>query len=126
MLRAAWTAQELLTTFEGSLGEVSLIPNHEKPGGIFDIRLDGKIVFSRKEAGRFPEMKEVKQLVRDIVDPDKSLGHADSPSRKAAKAGAPPPAPAAAEEEDEHIVEQNGKKFKVVCDGDSCTLVPID
>jgi selenoprotein W-related protein len=74
LLRAAWMAQELLTTFENELGEVALVPG---TGGIFEVKVDGQVIFSRKQAGRFPESKELKQLVRDRVAPDKDLGHAD-------------------------------------------------
>lgn len=74
LLRAAWTAQELLTTFEAELREVALVPG---TGGVFDVRLDGATLFSRKEHGRFPEMKELKQLVRDRVAPERDLGHSD-------------------------------------------------
>lgn len=74
MLRAAWLAQELLTTFEEDLHSVALKPG---TGGIFEIHLDGRRIFSRKDAGRFPESKEVKQLIRDIIDPQRDLGHSD-------------------------------------------------
>ncbi|OUW17024.1 MAG: selenoprotein [Opitutales bacterium TMED158] len=74
MMRAAWLAQELLTTFAEDIGEVALQPGE---GGILEIRLDGQLIFSRKQAGRFPEAKEVKQLVRDRIDPDRDLGHSD-------------------------------------------------
>jgi selenoprotein W-related protein len=74
LLRAAWMAQELLTTFVDDLAEVALVPG---TGGVFDIRLDGETIFSRKDAGRFPEAKEVKQLIRDQIDPARSLGHSD-------------------------------------------------
>jgi selenoprotein W-related protein len=74
LLRAAWMAQELLTTFEGELGGVLLKPG---TGGIFEVRLDDKTLFSRKDAGRFPESKELKQLVRDCIAPEKPLGHSD-------------------------------------------------
>jgi selenoprotein W-related protein len=67
-------AQELLTTFAEEIGEVALQPG---TGGILEIRLDGKLLFSRKEAGRFPEAKEVKQLVRDAIAPERHLGHSD-------------------------------------------------
>jgi selenoprotein W-related protein len=76
LLRAAWLAQELLTTFEQDLASVALKPGSN---GIFEIRLNEQLLFSRKEAGRFPEAKEVKQLVRDAIDPERSLGHSDSP-----------------------------------------------
>ncbi|MBL8251386.1 MAG: SelT/SelW/SelH family protein [Candidatus Competibacter sp.] len=74
LLRAAWLAQELLTTFEEELGEVALRPGS---GGIFEIRVDEQVIWSRKEEGRFPEAKEVKQRVRDRIAPERSLGHSD-------------------------------------------------
>jgi selenoprotein W-related protein len=67
-------AQELLTTFQDDIGELALIPG---TGGIFDIRANGDIVWSRKTAGRFPDIKEIKQLVRDRIAPGKELGHSD-------------------------------------------------
>ncbi|MDO9282979.1 MAG: SelT/SelW/SelH family protein [Methylotenera sp.] len=76
LLRAAWLAQELLTTFEQDLTSVALKPGS---GGVFDITLNQQLIFSRKEAGRFPEAKEVKQLVRDFIDPNRDLGHSDRP-----------------------------------------------
>lgn len=74
LLRAAWMAQEMLTTFEQELARVSLVP---ATGGVFEIRLNGLVLFSRKASGRFPESKEIKQLIRDRVAPDKPLGHSD-------------------------------------------------
>lgn len=74
LLRAAWLAQELLTTFDTDIKSLSLVPG---TGGIFEVRLNGEVIFSRKEASRFPESKELKQLVRDRIDPDRDLGHSD-------------------------------------------------
>ncbi|MEJ2316133.1 MAG: SelT/SelW/SelH family protein [Gammaproteobacteria bacterium] len=74
MLRAAWMAQELLTTFEEELSEVTLRPG---TGGVYDIHLYGELVWSRKEQGRFPDIKELKQKVRDLVSPQRDLGHTD-------------------------------------------------
>jgi selenoprotein W-related protein len=74
LLRAAWMAQELLTTFEDEIGEVALVPG---TGGVLDIRVDGEPVWSRAAQGRFPEMKELKQLVRDRIAPGRGLGHSD-------------------------------------------------
>jgi selenoprotein W-related protein len=74
LLRAAWMAQELLTTFEDDLGGVTLIPG---TGGVFIIRSANQIIWSRKAEGRFPEITELKQRVRDAVAPEKNLGHAD-------------------------------------------------
>lgn len=77
LLRASWVAQELLTTFEAELSEVALVPG--STSGIFIVRLDGDTIFDRAEAGRFPEMRELKQAVRDRVAKDRSLGHSDRP-----------------------------------------------
>jgi selenoprotein W-related protein len=74
MLRAAWMAQELLVTFEEELGAVALRPG---TGGVFQVSVDGEVVWSRKAEGRFPEMKELKQRVRDKVAPERDLGHSD-------------------------------------------------
>ena len=74
LLRAAWLAQELLTTFEAEVGELALVPG---TGGVFEVRVDGAPVWSRAERGRFPEAKELKQLVRDRIAPGRSLGHSD-------------------------------------------------
>ena len=73
LLRAAWMAQELLTTFTVELGEVALVPG---TGGIFEIRLGDELIWSRAEQG-FPDIKELKQRVRDRIAPGKDLGHSD-------------------------------------------------
>lgn len=75
LLRAAYMAQELLTTFNDDLRSVTLQPA-ETSGAIY-ISIDNEIIFNRKEVGYFPEIKTIKQLVRDKVNPGKSLGHAD-------------------------------------------------
>ncbi len=75
LLRAAWLAQELLSTFEEDLNEVVLMPG--KTGGIFEIRLNENTIWSRKQQGGFPEAKALKKLVRDIVAPERDLGHVD-------------------------------------------------
>ncbi|HAD87902.1 MAG: SelT/selW/selH selenoprotein [Rhodospirillaceae bacterium] len=73
LLRAAWMAQELLTTFEDDLAEVSLVPDHV--GGRFIVSVGETVVWDRKRDGGFPEIKVLKQRVRDIVAPDRDLGH---------------------------------------------------
>ena len=74
LLRAGWTAQELLMTFAAELGEVALVPGGS---GIFEVRVNDELIWSRKEQGRFPELKELKQRVRDRIAPEKDLGHSD-------------------------------------------------
>ena len=66
--------QELLTTFPADLGEVALVPG---TGGVFQVRLDGELLWDRATEGGFPELSRLKQLVRDRVAPGRSLGHSD-------------------------------------------------
>lgn len=77
LLRAAWMAQELLTTFEQDIGGVTLVPGE---GGIFEVRLDdGTLLWSRQVEGGFPPLATLKQRLRDTVAPGKPLGHSDRP-----------------------------------------------
>ena len=69
-------AQELLITFERELAEVALRPGAE---GVFQVELDDELIWSRATEGRFPELKELKQLVRDRVAPERTLGHSERP-----------------------------------------------
>ncbi|KAH8658732.1 Rdx type Seleno protein, partial [Tricladium varicosporioides] len=76
MLRAAYFAQELLSTFSTSLGEVALQPS---TGGTFraPATIQKHLLWDRKAEGGFPETKELKRRVRDIIDPSRNLGHVD-------------------------------------------------
>jgi len=74
MLRAAWLAQELLSTFSEDLAEVALVPG---TGGVFVIACDGETVWDRGDDGGFPEAKVLKQRLGDRIDPNRDLGHAD-------------------------------------------------
>ncbi len=75
LLRAAWMAQELLTTFENELRGVSLIPGDQS--GVFEIRIGETVVWSRTDDGGFPDAKELKKRVRDQINPGRDLGHID-------------------------------------------------
>ena len=99
-LRSFWLAQELLTTFENdaALDAVTLVPSRPpEPGGIFRVQCyssdptkkdhsgtsnDSTLLWDRKENGGFPEAKELKQLVRDQIDPSLYLGHSDKQDRQ--------------------------------------------
>jgi selenoprotein W-related protein len=74
LLRAAWMAQELLTTFEQDITALTLLPGS---GGIFEVRVNGELLWSRKQQGRFPEITELKQLLRDQIAPERHLGHSE-------------------------------------------------
>jgi selenoprotein W-related protein len=75
MLRAAYMAQEFLTTFSVELKSVNLQPS--EISGAYKIFINEEILFDRKREGRFPEIKELKQLIRDKIAPGKTLGHSD-------------------------------------------------
>jgi selenoprotein W-related protein len=74
LLRSAWMAQELLSTFSEELGAVTLVPS---TGGAFQIEVDEIVVWERKRDGGFPDVKALKQLIRDRIDPTRDLGHID-------------------------------------------------
>jgi selenoprotein W-related protein len=78
LLRAGWMAQELLTTFEAELAEVALVPG--RTSGIFVVRLDGAVLWDRAQEGGFPELRALKQRLRDRIAPDRALGHSDRPA----------------------------------------------
>ncbi|KAJ5964096.1 uncharacterized protein N7479_003972 [Penicillium vulpinum] len=91
MLRAAYFAQELLSTFSTDLGEVALVP---KTGGVFTVTIwhgtmnEGEIttqeiiLWDRKRDGGFPEVKALKSLVRNVIAPERDLGHTDRALKK--------------------------------------------
>ena len=84
LLRAGWMAQELLSTFGTDLGEVVLVPG---TGGVFTITCNDRTIWDRKRDGGFPDAAKLKQLVRDVIDPERDLGHAD---RKGDERSEPP------------------------------------
>lgn len=74
MLRSAWLSQELLQTFSEEINTVSL---HPDTGGRFEVICNGELIWERKRDGGFPEAKVLKQKVRDVIAPDRDLGHSD-------------------------------------------------
>ena len=72
LLRAAWLAQELLTTFESELDEVALRPGS---GGIFEVRLNGEVIASNADGAPMPDPAQVKRLLRDRIAPGRQIGH---------------------------------------------------
>lgn len=75
LLRAGWLAQEVLQSFGTDLGGVTLVPG--EIGGVFEISVDGVLLWERKRDGGFPEAKELKRRVRDHIQPGRDLGHID-------------------------------------------------
>jgi len=68
-------AQELLNTFSQVINGLKLVPSS---GGVFEIYVNDKLIWSRKDMEGFPEIKKLKQLVRDEIAPEMDLGHTDS------------------------------------------------
>ena len=56
------------------LDEVALQPG---TGGVFQIEANGQRIWERKSDGGFPEITELKRRVRDVVCPERELGHID-------------------------------------------------
>ena len=74
LLRASWLSSELLTTFGTALDEVALRPG---TGGVFQVRLGDEVIWDRAVDGGFPDLADLKRVVRDRVAPGRSLGHTD-------------------------------------------------
>ncbi|CAL1702278.1 unnamed protein product [Somion occarium] len=82
--RASWVSTELFLTFPSpALKAVTLMPlNEDETAGRFRIWLychgqDPILVWDRKVEGGFPELKVLKQRIRDRIQPGVSLGHSD-------------------------------------------------
>lgn len=74
MLRSSWMAQELLHTFSEEIDTLSL---HPDTGGRFEVYCNQQLIWERKAEGGFPDAKQLKQRVRDVIDPERDLGHVD-------------------------------------------------
>ena len=72
LLRAAWLAQELLTTFATELTELALKP---AASGTFRIWANQTLVWDRAVNDGFPQAAELKRLVQPLIAPGKDLGH---------------------------------------------------
>lgn len=81
LLRSAWIAQELLTTFQDELFEVCLRPQTKQPGH-FQIVCNDQLIWCRKKENGFPEIKNLKQRTRDLIVPEKNLGHSEKKRSK--------------------------------------------
>ncbi|WP_163390286.1 SelT/SelW/SelH family protein [Enterovibrio norvegicus] len=74
MLRSTWMSQELLTTFSEEIESLTL---HPDTGGRFEVHCNDEMIWERKRDGGFPDAKQLKQRVRDVIDPRRDLGHVD-------------------------------------------------
>lgn len=74
LLRSAWLAQEILSTFNDEVAEVALVPGEQ---GQFQIRVADQLLWCRVQDNGFPEAKVIKQRLRDHIAPQRDLGHSD-------------------------------------------------
>ena len=51
----------MLKDFEHEVAEWKLIPSR---GGVFEVTVDGDLVFSKKQLGRHAEIDEIRQLIK--------------------------------------------------------------
>ena len=63
LARAARVADVVANKF-GNDVEIDLIPSS---GGVFEIKLDGELFFSKKETGRFPDQDEIDGMLNTIA-----------------------------------------------------------
>ncbi len=68
--------RELPPNFSEDIRGVSLIPGNQ--AGIFEIRCGRDIIWERGKKNGMPQIKDLKRKVRDLVAPDKDLGHIDN------------------------------------------------
>lgn len=74
MLHVTWLARVINQFWSGFKRREFRIRNR----CIFEVRLDEVMIFSRKQLGHFPESKDLKSLIHDVIAPDWDLGHDDS------------------------------------------------
>ncbi|KIW65768.1 hypothetical protein PV04_07995 [Phialophora macrospora] len=133
-LRAAYFAQELLQTFGTSIGEIALIP---ATGGTFTVKMThvindtpqsiaeappssdatvkvgDTVIWDRKVDGGFPETKELKNRVRNIIEPGRDLGHIDRSLKKGSTQPATPEEPSKPESRPDAEVKAEQKNGQV-------------
>lgn len=73
-MRASWLSQEFINTCKSDISSVNLVPDSN---GKFEIRCSNILIFSRKNEGKFIDLKLMKQRIRDVVNPSMNLGYSD-------------------------------------------------
>lgn len=62
-------ASDLLSAYQHVIGSLTLVTGSK---GVFDVEVDGDMLYSKHAAGRHAEPGEVLALFRDVVGPDVS------------------------------------------------------
>lgn len=61
MARAVALTENLLKENKNTLAMVSLIPS---TGGVFEVKLNDKMIFSKKELNRYPKENEIEEIIK--------------------------------------------------------------
>lgn len=90
----------------------------ETPSTREPVRIQHKVLWDRKVDGGFPETKELKRRVRDVIEPERNLGHVDReyPKGSAATAAASKEADAT-KVKGEEVDGRDGDTTKVLASG---------
>ncbi len=64
MGRAVALCERVLDEYKLKISEFILIPSQ---GGVFEISVEGKLLFSKTELGRFPEDGEAEEIIRNAI-----------------------------------------------------------
>lgn len=59
--KAASLAAELLALYEKKIGSITILPSTVM--GDFEVKLDEKLIYSKRSSGRLPNPGEVEQLI---------------------------------------------------------------
>ena len=62
--RAVALCERVLDVHKLKISEFTLIPSQ---GGVFEISVDGKLLFSKTELGRFPEDGEAEEIIKNAI-----------------------------------------------------------
>ena len=76
MMRSTWISQTLLQTFDGDPPEAALRPSTAP--GLWQIFANNQLAWDRKTERGIPKLKNLKRRIRDIIAPNKDLGHAET------------------------------------------------
>jgi selenoprotein W-related protein len=53
-------ASDILEKYGNAISEMTLIPSG---GGVFEVTKNGKLIFSKKQLNRFPDLEEIVGLI---------------------------------------------------------------
>lgn len=62
--RAVALTDNLLGEHKNKIAELKIIPSSD---GVFEITIGDKLIFSKKELGRFPEENEIEEIVKKQI-----------------------------------------------------------